>query len=144
MAAIINKNQIFLVSKTFGTKKSFKNFFDERVSACVRSMFSLVVGIRLCSVKFRHACLSALPQDPLCLHAMLRVVLASIGFPQSHSNVLCAFIYTWSNSFVFSRNDALFLSIGFLSQKRRKVKCFQILKSCEEAYETYLTQARKL
>ena len=74
-AAIFNENQILLVSKTFGTKKSFENFSDARVSACARSMFSTVIGSYIAVLgqtsSFPFVC---------ALSSYFVFALASIGF----------------------------------------------------------------
>ena len=56
-AAIFDKSQLFLSSTTFRTKK-IEHFFGARVR--VREYFWLSSRVRLCSVKFHRARLSAL------------------------------------------------------------------------------------
>ena len=75
---------------------------------CMRVNVSAVIGIRLCSGKFRRVHLSALGQVPSCLRAML----CRVEFPQSNSIAACAFICALSGSFVFSCNDVSFLKYG--------------------------------
>ena len=83
-----------------------------RVRACakVRDQCFWPSSARLCLVKFHRARLSALHRVPACSCAMLRRIgTISVGFPQSNSIALCAFICARSNSFMFSRNDAWLL-----------------------------------
>ena len=125
-----NKNHFFLVSKSFGTKKSFENSFDVRVTACARSMFLAVIGIQLCSVKYHRARLSALRQVLSCSHAMLRRVgkyriYQKIRHPafscgRSNSIASCTFICVRSNPFVFARNATPFCWVLGSSVKRQK------------------------
>ena len=119
--------KFFFSSRNFSErKKSFKNFFVARVSACACAINAFgshrhIVPVCLRSAKFlrpRVQCCVVLasigfPQSnsivPICLcsvkflRARVRccVVLASIGFLQSNSIVSCSFICARSNSFVF-------------------------------------------
>ena len=70
-------------------------------------MFSAVIGIRLCLIKFHRGRLSALRQVPLCLRAMLcRIGKYRIPSVKFHRGVL---VYLRSiKFFMFWRNDAWF------------------------------------
>ena len=107
MATIFGKN-LFIVSKTFGTKTSFENLFDARVVRVrARSMFSEIIGIQLCSVKFHRARLSALRQVPSCSRAMLRR-LGKYRIPSVKFHRVVRVYLRSVNFFVFSRNDVSF------------------------------------
>ena len=109
---------IFSSLETFGSKKSFENCFDARVSACAcakvrdqcfwpSSAFGCawsnsIVPVCLRSVKF------------LRVRMQCCVVLVSLGFPQSNSIALCAFICARSIYVRRLRNDTCFLNIEFL------------------------------
>ena len=93
-------------------------------------MFSAVIGIRLCSVKFHRARLSALRQVLSCLCAMmhrvgkywisLKICHHAFGCARSNSIASCVFICARSNSFVCARNAASFCWVSDSSVKRWK------------------------
>ena len=90
LLCIFNENQSFSSQKLLERKKSFVFFYTrEHLSACARSMFSVVIGIRLYSVKFHRVRLSA-----------LRQVLSCLRWQVSDSSAMChrAFGCAWSNS----------------------------------------------
>ena len=117
----------FLSTRKLSSEKSFENSFGARVSACARSMFSAVIGIWLCLVKFHCDRLSAFRQVLWCLRTMLRRV-GKYKIPSVKSNRTVNVYLRSVKFFLFFRNDVPFLSIWFLSEKTKKVTCFSAQK----------------